>query len=103
MAEIKISITEINNSIAKLQVLKTKCVSNQKNAPKTVGGGQTVNEMESIAAQYRMIDANLETMMANTISFLTNLRDSFVASDQKAANGIGGGGSSGSTGTTRNF
>ncbi len=103
MAEIKINIAELNNSISKMQSLKSKCSSNQKTAPKTVGGGKTVNELESIAALYRTIDSNLETMILNTISFLTNLRDSFVASDQKAANGVNGGGSSGGAGTSRKF
>lgn len=88
MAEIKINIIEINNSIVKLQALKSKCISNRKNSPITVGGGQTVNELEMIAGQYRAIDSNLETLMANTIAFLTNLKESYITSDQKAAQGM---------------
>lgn len=88
MAEIKINIIEIDKSIAKLQTLKSKCVSNRKNAPITVGGGQTVNELETIAGQYRAIDSNLETLMTNTIAFLTNLKESYITSDQKAAQGM---------------
>ena len=90
MAEIKINFIELNNSITKLQSLKSKCTSIQKTAPKTVGGGQTVNELEAIAEQYRAINLNLEKLMANTISFLSNLKDSYISSDQKAAKGIDG-------------
>ena len=90
MAEIKINISELNNSIGKMQSLKSKCISNQKTAPKTVGGGKTVNELEAIAEQYRTINSSLEILMSNTISFLSNLKDSYISSDQKAAKGIDG-------------
>lgn len=90
MAEIKINIVELDSSINKLQSLKSKCISNQKSVPPTVGGGKTVNELEDIAELYQTINSSLETLIANTISFLSNIKDSYVSSDQKAAEGIAG-------------
>ena len=90
MSEIKININELNNSISKLQTLTSQCTSNLQNAPVTVGGGKTVNELEAIAGQYRTINLCLEKLMNNTILFLKNIKESYVSSDQKAARGIDG-------------
>lgn len=90
MAEIKIVLTEIDKSIKNLQILQSKFKSVQKNALNTVGGGKTVNELEAIAAQYKTVNSSLDVLLSNTISFLLNLRASYVGSDQKAAKGING-------------
>ena len=91
MAEININLLVIDNAISKLQALKSKCVSAKTAAPTTVGGGQTVNELEKIAKQYQDIDLHLELLVGNTISFLTNLKSSYNKSEQKAVKNLGGG------------
>lgn len=88
MAEINIKITEINNAITKLQDLRSRCNSINTNAPQTVGGGQTINELESIASVYKTINVDFEKLISSTISFLQNVRDSYSSSDAKAAKGI---------------
>lgn len=88
MAEIDVKITELNDAISKLQNLRLKCDSLNTNAPTTVGGGQTVNELESIAEVYKMMNKDLGDLISNTVSFLQNVRDSFISSDIKAAKGI---------------
>lgn len=90
MSEIKINVEKIDVSITKLQKLKSKCILNSKTPPETVGGGQTVNELETIANEYRNIDSHLELLVSNTISFLQNVKNSYITSDQKAAKGING-------------
>ncbi len=105
MAEIKVKIAEINNAITKLQGLQSRCNSRNTTAPATVGGGKAVNEIEEIAKVYKSLNTSFSGLLANTISFLKNVENSYSASDKKAASGIlkGGGGSSGGTGSTRNF
>ena len=90
MAEIKVKITEIDNAITKLQNLQKKCSSANTNAPTTVGGGQTVNELEAIASAYKDINSSFAQMVTNTISFLRNIETSYVESDTKAASKISG-------------
>lgn len=104
MAEIKVKVTEIDTAITKLQALKTRCTSADTKSPNTVGGGQSVNELEAIAGVYKNLNTHFATLVQNTISFLGNVKDSYAASDQKAATQItGGGGSSSGTGSSRSF
>lgn len=88
MAEIKIKITEINNAITRLQGLQSRCSSKNTFPPATVGGGKTVNELESIADTYKTINTHFGELISNTISFLQNVRDSYATGDTKAANKI---------------
>lgn len=88
MVEIKVKITEINNAITRLQSLESRCSSRNTSPPATVGGGKTVNELESIADAYKTINTHFEELISNTISFLQNVRDSYTSSDTKAANKI---------------
>lgn len=90
MAEINIKINEISNAISKLQGLQSRCVFVNIAPPSTVGGGRTVNELEDIAAAYKSLNIQLEILISNTISFLQNVRDSYISSDEKAAKGISG-------------
>lgn len=88
MAEINVNVTEINNAITKLQGLQSECNSRNTTSPATVGGGKTVNELEDIANVYKKLNTHFEDLLLNTISFLQNVRDSYTASDTKAANKI---------------
>lgn len=88
MAEINIKITEINNAITRMQGLQTRCVSRNTTQPDTVGGGQTVNELENMADIYKSLNSHFEELVTNTILFLQNVRDSYESGDSKVANGI---------------
>lgn len=88
MSEINLKITEINNVITKLQALQSKSSSMNTASPATVGGGKTVNELEDIADTYKKLNNCLEDLISNTVSFLQNIKDSFVSSDTEAANKI---------------
>lgn len=88
MAEINVKITEINNAISKLKALHSKCNSRKTTPPSTVGGGKTVNELENIADIYKSLNRDFGELISNTISFLENVKDSYVSSDTKAAQGI---------------
>ena len=102
MSEINIKITEIDNAIAKLQGLQSKCSLINTTPPITVGGGKTVNELEDIAEVYKALNIQFGELILNTILFFQNIKNSYVISDIRAAKGIRGG-SFGGTGTTRNF
>lgn len=88
MAEINVKITEINNAISKLKALQSKCNLRKTTPPSTVGGGKTVNELENIADIYKSLNRDFGELISNTISFLQNVKDSYVSSDTKAAQGI---------------
>lgn len=88
MSEIKINIDELNNLLIDLQNLQKKSSSFRETAPAIIGGGQTVNEIEKIKNIYDGIDSNVEVMISNTVSFFKSVRDSYMASDAKAARGI---------------
>ena len=88
MAEIKVNVSEINNAIIKLQGLHSRCSSRNTTPPITIGGGETVNELESIADVYKTINIHFEELISNTILFLQNVRDSYTSSDTKASNKI---------------
>lgn len=90
MAEIKIKLTEIDGAITKLQSLKSQSTSADTKSPTTVGGGQTVNELEAIAGVYKSLNTHFATLVQNTISFLGNVKGSYAASDQKAASKMSG-------------
>ena len=90
MAEINVKINEIDNAITKLQGLQSRCISMNTTPPATVGGGRTVNELEEIAAVYKSLNSHFEMLISNTISFLQNVRDSYISSDEQAAKGITG-------------
>lgn len=102
MAEINVKITEINSAITKLQNLQSRCDSINTPPPSTVGGGQTVNELEDIADVYKALNRDFAELISNTISFLQNVKVSYMESDTKAAKYVGGG-SSGGVGVSRNF
>ena len=85
MAEININIAELEDSIARLRSLQTNAASAP---PATVGGGQTVNELENIADTYRALNRSLSELISNTIHFLDNIKESYMTSDQLAARGI---------------
>lgn len=88
MAEIKVKASEIDNAITQLRTIVTQVTLSKISPPSIVGGGCSVNELEVIAGVYKNIDSSFVTLVQNTISFLSNVKDSFVSSDQKAGNKI---------------
>lgn len=90
MAEIKIKINALNDSISELKNLKTACQDWDVTSPEMVGGGQTVGELESIATLYKSLNSNFIDLVSNTISFMENVKSSYEESDQNAATKISG-------------
>lgn len=90
MGEINVKITKINDAIRKMWLLQVKCKEADTNAPITIGGGKSVNELEAIADTYKKMNVQFGDLVSNTVQFLINVRDSYVSSDQKAARGIMG-------------
>ena len=90
MSEININVNEIDQSILRLQNLRSKCKSLYPQFPETVGGGNVVNELEHIAATYKTLYNDLETLISYTIQFLENVKKSYMSSDLKASNSIKG-------------
>lgn len=95
MAEIKINIDELESSIERLQQIACLCDGKttvrggnfafNASSPEIVGGGKTVGEIEAIANLYQELNADLHGLINNTISFLENVKNSYVESDDKLA------------------
>lgn len=90
MAEIKIKINALNDSITELKNLKSTCQEWDTLSPEIVGGGQTVGELESIAKLYKSLNTHFIDLVSNTISFMENVKSSYEESDQNAATKISG-------------
>ncbi len=90
MAEISIKLIALNAAITKLNNLKTTCTSMDTSLPSSVGGGLTVNEMESIANLYKSMNANFADLISNTALFMENVKKSYQTTDTKAANKLSG-------------
>lgn len=90
MAEIKINVNALNDGITRLKNLRTTCQNTKNKIPETVGGGLTVNELESIASLSKDLDMGFNNLVSNTISFMENLKGSFEESDNKAAEKLSG-------------
>ena len=88
VSEINIKISELDVAIANLQSLKFACDGMNSIVPTTVGGGKTVNEIENIASVYKSLNTCVGDMISNTISFMQNIRASFITSDSNAASKI---------------
>ena len=56
MQVVNIKLLKLNSSIAKLKNLKTACENWDTKYPETVGGGQTVTELEEIAELYKKVE-----------------------------------------------
>ena len=52
--------------------------------PSTVGGGKIVNELEDMVDVYKALDHDFAVLISNTISFLQNVKSSYMESDAKA-------------------
>ena len=52
--------------------------------PSTVGGGKIVNELEDTVDVYKALDHDFAVLISNTISFLQNVKSSYMESDAKA-------------------
>lgn len=88
MAEIKVNINSLNNSIEQLKNLKQKCIDYENLCPNTVGGGLTITELENITKIYDELDSHFIQLVNNTILFMDNVKTSYETSDKKAANNI---------------
>lgn len=88
MAEIQIKINKLSESITKLGSLKESCQSWNTTCPETIGGGQTVNELEGLASLYKSLNVHFIDLISNTILFMENMKDSFEESDNEAARSI---------------
>lgn len=88
MSEIKINIENLDSEINKLKELEKKITTNKKKPIAVVGGGTTVANIEEIGNDYKNMEEKMETLVKNTISFMDNIKKSYVTSDKNAANTI---------------
>jgi len=90
VSEIKINLTNLESGISRFNTLARNWGANDTLPPVTVGGGSTVNEFEELAQIYKTLNDHMVTLASNTASFLTDIKQSYQESDQKAANNISG-------------
>lgn len=90
MAEIKINLSDLETSIARLRTLEKNWGVNDTLPPVTEGGGKVVNEFEELSKMYKDLNGHMVTLASNTAAFLTGIMESYQESDQKAADNISG-------------
>lgn len=90
MSEIKINLTNLDSGITRFNTLARNWGANNTAPPVTVGEGATVNEFEALAQIYKDLNNHMVTLASNTAAFLTDIKESYQESDQKAANNISG-------------
>lgn len=90
MAEIKIKISALNDSITELKKLKSACQHWDTTSPQIIGGGHTVNELESIVTLYKSLNTHFIDLVSNTISFMENVKTSYESSDQESSAKLSG-------------
>ena len=90
MKEIKINLSNLGTAIGRLNSLKQSWSNDVTLPPVSVGGGETVAELEALAKLYQDLHSHMITLASNTATFLTNVGGSFESSDQKAASGFSG-------------
>ncbi len=90
MSEIKVNLDNLEGAILKLNNYAANWESNPTTPPATVGGGQTVNELEELAQMYKDLNTHMVTLASTTAAFFTNVKNSYQESDQKAASNISG-------------
>lgn len=91
MSEINVSVADLEEAIEKLNSLSTGWSAIDTTPPETVGDGYVVDKLVEIAQLYQDLHAGMATLISNTISFLTNTKESYETSDQQAATAIDGG------------
>lgn len=90
MSEISVKIAALEEAITNLNNLKQTCADMDTTSPETVGGGSTVSELENIAALYKSLNIHFGDLISNTALFMQNVKDSYQASDSKAAQKLSG-------------
>lgn len=88
MAEIKVNIDSLDAEIGKLKELKKKISNNKKKPSSVVGGGSSIKEIEKLGNDYKNMEDKMETLVQSTISFLNNVKSSYVSGDKNAAKTI---------------
>ena len=88
MPEISISTKALEEEIKQLKTLKNDFSKDDISCPEIVGGGQAVGELETIANLYKKLNADMVELLSNTISFMENVKNSYISSDSKAASSI---------------
>ena len=85
MMEIRVETAALETVAKKMSELASEWQARNTNPPATVGGGKTVNQFEELAKIYKELNAGMVKLASNTSLFLTNVKNSFVDSDNKAA------------------
>lgn len=84
MGMINIDIEVLNTVIGNLQGLQSGWTAEENSLPSKIGGGGIIDELDLIAEAYNNLNADICTLLTNTIAFLRNVNASFVTADSKA-------------------
>lgn len=85
MAEIKINVDELQNSIDNLNSLQSECESITLPAYDQVGSGKTFDVLNGLRSECELANSLLLELIQNTTSFLTSVKNSVNEADSKAA------------------
>ena len=88
MGEIKVSITQLDMLIMRLQELMAESILQDSKPPAVKGGGKTVQEICNMAETYEKINASMIELLNSTIAFLKDTKEQYATVDKQLADGI---------------
>lgn len=85
MGEILINTDNLVSEIGRLHTLSTKIAASSIACPAVVGGGSSIQEIEALGKKFQSIHNSLSVLVANTVSFMENVKASYQRNDSNAA------------------
>lgn len=90
MKPIRYEILTLHVFEQQMQRLASELASSKYNPPSTVGGGQTVQEMELLAEEYQAVHDALYELIQKTDAFLATARSNMLQADQSLSDSFSG-------------
>ena len=88
MKEISISVESLEKGIDSLRRLQTTTMAIRSSPQNLFSGGKTVEKLEKMADIYSKLEGDFATLVSNTIAFMENVKNSYMATDANAASAI---------------
>ena len=85
MGEILINTDSLAAEIGMLYTLGAKIAASSIACPAVVGGGSSVQEIENLGKNFQSIHNSVSVLVANTVSFMENVKASYQKNDSNAA------------------
>lgn len=91
-AGLNIKYDELDKQITELESLKTKLADTAGSVtrPTKVGGGDTVDKIESLADVYDTLNKSIDDLITSSVAYFKKVKDASKSTGQSAATAISG-------------